>query len=285
MKYTEEQFKKEVESIYGDGFELISHFKGISKPILVKDKYGILEIKYAKHLLQYKPSIMKALNKTEYFMNVLKEKQPEIHNRLVPMSEYETARKKMLFEDPFGILSITPDSLIAGHCPNIRSAVDRKKYFYNMLKDIYGDRYDFIITTSDRKNGRSILICPEHGEVDIDNEYIFVGKGCPKCITQAESNVFYLIKMTLNEEEFFKLGVSYLTTKNEVRRYSDYRILGYSIEEIKLMKFDSTKERKALELKLKRLIKNNIYTPTMWPHKTSTECFKEDLLDIILKNI
>ena len=173
MKYTEEEFKTEVKSIYGESLEVVGRYKGISKPILVKDKYGVCEIQSAGRLFKYSPNILTSINKTEYFMNVLKEKYPEIHEKITPLSEYEAAKKQMLFEDKFGVISTTPDALLAGHCPNIRSAVDRKIYFYNMLKDIYGDKYDFIITNTDRKNGRSILICPEHGEVDIDNEYIF----------------------------------------------------------------------------------------------------------------
>ncbi len=285
MKYTEETFKEKVRSIYKDTLEVIGRYKGISKPILVKDNYGVLNIPEARQILTNKPTIIRALNKTEYFMNVLKEKHFEIFEKIKPLSEYLSAKEMMLFEDSFGIVSISPDALLAGHCPNIRSAVDRKTYFYNMLKDIYGEKYDFIITNTDRKNGRSILICSLHGEVDIDNEYIFQGKGCPKCITQTESNIFYLIKLTLNDDSFYKLGISYETPNKEIRRYSDYKFLGYSIEEVNKIYFESSRDCKDLEIKLKRLIKNNLYLPKVWPYNSSTECFKEELLDIILKNI
>lgn len=40
-----------------------------------------------------------------------------------------------------------------------------------------------------------------------------------------------------------------------------------------------------LEAELKKIIKNNLYVPQNWPNKTSTECFQEDLLTIILQNI
>jgi len=285
MKYTEEEFKKEVKTIYGDSLEVIGRFKGISKPIMVKDNYGILEISIAKLILQYKPSILKAINKTEYFMSTLKEKFPLIYENLKPLSEYKTAKETMLFQDKFGIVSISPDSLLSGHCPNIRSAVDRKIYFYNMLKDIYKDDYDFIITNTDRKNGRSIIICPIHGEVDIDNEYIFQGKGCPKCITQTESNIFYLIQLSSEIDTFYKLGISYELENGNIRRFRDYELLGYKVVELKRIKFDISRDCKNLELKLKRLIKNNLYLPITWPHNSSTECFKEDFLDIILENI
>ena len=148
-----------------------------------------------------------------------------------------------------------------------------------MLLEIYGDKYDFIITNSDRKNGRSILVCPIHGE-DIDNEYIFQGKGCPKCITITESNIFYLIKLKLNTDEFYKLGISHYDEKNNIRRFNDYKSLGYNIEIIKIIPFESSRNCKEFELQLKRIIKNDLYVPKIWPHETSTECFKENLLDI-----
>ena len=261
MKYTEEEFKQTIKELYNNEIELVGRFKGVSKPLLIKNKYGVMEVSQARSLLKYNPTIEIAINKTEYFMNVLKDKQFDIFCKIRPVSEYETARKEMLFEDKFGIIKVTPDSLLAGHCPNIRSAVDRKIYFYNMLKDIYGDKYDFIITNTDRKNGRSILICPIHGEVDIDNEYIFQGKGCPKCITQTESNVFYLIKLKSETESFFKIGISYELENNNLRRYSDYKTKGYEIEELKRIVFDNSRDCKDLELKLKRLIKNNTITP------------------------
>lgn len=261
MKYTEEEFKKEVKAIYGDSLEVVGRYKSISKSILVKDRYGISEIKNAKRVLECKPSILTALNKTEYFMNTLLEKQPEIYDKLTPLSEYINAREKMLFEDKFGVVSTPPDALLAGHCPTIRSAVDRKVYFKNMLKDIYGDKYDFIITNTDRKDGRSILICKEHGEVDIDNEYIFQGKGCPKCVTQTESNVFYIISLKSDTDFFYKLGVSYELPNGNIRRFNDYRLLGYDVTELKRMTFESARECKDLELKLKRLIKSDLYLP------------------------
>lgn len=284
MKYTEEEFKKEIEKIYGTELTLVGRFKGISKPILVQDKYGVLSISLAKLVLQNKPSIFKALNKTEYFMNMLKDKYPEIHKLITPLSEYSTMKESMLFQDKYGVVSTTPDALMAGHFPTIRAAVDRKKYFKEMLFEIYGDKYDFIIETTDRKNGRSILVCPEHGEVDIDNEYIFQGKGCPKCASITQSNAFYLIELSTETESFYKLGISYIN-RGEIRRYSDYRKQGYKIKELKTLEFENPRDCRDLELKLKRLIKNDLYTPINWEYNSSTECFKKELLDIILENL
>ena len=39
------------------------------------------------------------------------------------------------------------------------------------------------------------------------------------------------------------------------------------------------------ETELKRIIRNYLYTPKNWDWETSTECFKEDLLEIIIKEL
>ena len=69
MKYTEEQFKKEVESLYNKDIEVVSRFKGLSKPILVKDKYGVMSFNTAKQVLLYTPGIKAAINKTDWKKN------------------------------------------------------------------------------------------------------------------------------------------------------------------------------------------------------------------------
>lgn len=286
MKYTEEQFKKEVELKHNGEFEVISRFKGLTKPILIKSKYGILEYKSARDILKARPTILRALNKTEYFLNILKEKHPNIAEELIPKSEYIAAKKSMLFETKFGLISTEPDTLLAGHMPTIRRAVNRKEYFYNQLQDLYReDDYDFIINSTNRKEGRTILICKEHGEQSIDTDWLFSGCGCPECNKGWEkSTTFYLIRLTSSEESFYKLGVSY-RIDNTIRRYKDYEKLGYSIEELKTKDFDDYIECLDFETKLRRLIKNNLYTPKNWEHKTSLECFKDNTLDLVLNNI
>ena len=44
MKYTEETFKQKVDSLYNREVEVIGRFKGLTKPILVKDQYGVMRL-------------------------------------------------------------------------------------------------------------------------------------------------------------------------------------------------------------------------------------------------
>ena len=217
-------------------------------------------------------------------MNVLKEKHPNIYSKITPVSEYEAAKKKMLFNTDYGLVSISPDALLSGHCPNVRSAVDRKDYMRNQLLFLYDNKYDFIIESTDRHKGRITLVCPIHGNQFIDSDTIFTGSGCPLCNHGWEkSDLFYLIKLYDNSESFYKLGIShYIKNTNNVRRFKEYHRLGYEIEVIKLIQFDNFIECRELENKLKRLIKSSLYTPKKWDWETSTECFSNDLLPLIL---
>lgn len=287
MKYTEEEYIQEVKLVHKNEFEVISRFKGLTKPILVKDKYGILEIKTARQLLITRPAILSAVNKTEYFMNQLKDKYPEIAIELQPLSEYTTAKTKMLFDTIFGIVSTTPDTLLAGHVPNIRSATDRKKYFYNQLCYLYSDfDYDFIVGSTDRHKGKVTLICPIHGNKEIDSDWIFSGCGCPECNKDwNKSNSLYLIELSKNNEIFYKIGVSYRLKNKELRRYRDYRSLGYTIREILSQDFEDYLNCIDAETKIKRLIKEFLYTPENWEYKTSTECFKGNILEVIIEKV
>lgn len=286
MKYNEQTFKLEVESLYNKEIEIIGKFKGLTKSILVKDKYGLLEIKTARQLLNNKPSILSALNKTEYFMNQLKDLYPNIAELLTPQSEYINARTKMLFETRFGIVSITPDALLSGHTPNIRSAINRKEYFKNQLLYLYDNKYDFIVQSTNRHEGKCILICPIHGNQLIDNDHIFSGCGCPKCNNFWEnSNIFYLIRLYNENEDFYKLGISHKTKEGSIRRFKDYKSLGYNVEELKIIEFEDFVECRDFETKLKKLIKYNLYTPLNWVNKSSTECFTRDSLPIIVNNL
>ena len=204
----EEEFKKKVESLYNGEIEVAGKYKGHFNKILVKDKYGVMQTS-PKQLLLYRPDIRSSLNKTSYFMNMLKEKYYDIYQMISPESEYIGMNTKMLFSTNCGLVSILPGELISGHMPNIRSAINRKQYFKNMLKEIYGNKYKFIIDNTDRKKGFNYLICPIHGKVEFDNDNIFTGCGCKKCsTTNATKTLFYLINLKNEKENFYKIGIS-----------------------------------------------------------------------------
>ena len=273
--FTEEQFLEKVKNVHGNEIEVIGRFKGTTKPILFKTKFGICQYPTARQLYDGKtrPSIKCALNKTEYFMAMLKDKYPEIAEKLTPQSEYEAMKNKMLFNTQFGLVSISPDALMAGHMPNIRSAVDRKDYFRKQLEFLYeGKNYTFEISSTNRHEGRVKLICPIHGEQWVDTDGIFLGHGCPECNTGwTKSNVFYLVKLFSDNEEFYKLGISYIDSfSRTVKRFQQYKKMKYNIEVLKLIEFEDFVQCREFETKMKRIIKSSIYLPQNWNKEVSS---------------
>lgn len=286
MKLSEKEFKQKVAELYNGEIVVVGKYKGLSFPIICSDKYGIFKIQKAFLLLKYKPTIKIAMNKTEYFMNMLKYKQPNIYDSLEPMSEYITAKQKMLFKNRFGIVAVTPDNLIHGHVPNIKSAINRKEYFKNQLLFIYGDKYEFEITSTSRHFGTVTLICKKHGRQYVDSDSIFLGSGCPCCNKNWEkSTTFYLVNLFSEEENFYKLGISHYDKNGNIRRFNEYKNLGYNINVIYTHTFDDYIQCKEFELKLKRLIKHNLYVPKKWPNEASTEAFTNELLPLIKQNL
>ena len=286
MKLNEEQYKSEVTKLYNGEIEIVGKFKGLSKPILLRDKYGVLSCTKASLALTYRPGIKAALNQTEYFMAMLKEAHPEIAEKLTPASEYKAMKQKMLFNTQYGLVSVNPDNLIHGHMPTIRTAVNRKEYFKNQLLFLYDNKYDFEISSTDRHKGRVTLICPIHGKQSVDSDAIFLGTGCPCCNKGWEkSDTFYLIRLYDEFESFYKLGISYKLPNGDIRRFREYKALKYDIEVIYTKTFDDAIECKEFETKLKRLIKNSLYKPERWEYENSTETFSDNLLPTIKENL
>ena len=62
-------------------------------------------------------------------------------------------------------------------------------------------------------------------------------------------------------------------------------VLGYKIEIIKLIEFKESIDCKEFELKMKQIIKPNLYVPKNWDYDTSTEAFQDNLLETIINQI
>ena len=63
-------------------------------PILCEDKYGVMQIKTARQLIKFRPGIKAALNKTEYFMNQLRELYPKIAEKSLLCLNIQKQKKK-----------------------------------------------------------------------------------------------------------------------------------------------------------------------------------------------
>lgn len=238
----------------------------------VQDKYGLLKVRKDTLLKGSIPKINSAIDKTEYFKNQLIEKFPDALQRITIRSEFKNYKEGLICEDQFGLVKLSPNSLMEGNFGSQRTAINYKEYLAKKLKFIHRQfNYDFEVIDSDY----SYLICPEHGKIKVLNRYLLLGYQCPICKSELGSNVLYLIKLSNSQEEFYKIGISRRTNKG-ILRYKDYN--KYDITPIIEIDFDNSGDSKILEQRIKELIKDYQYNPISWNNSTSKECFTAEKL-------
>lgn len=282
-KLSQKEFEDRVFDRYGDSIKVIGHYKSRKEYVLIEDKYGILNVQVENLMEKDAPTIKSAVNKTLYFMNKLKEAQPHIHDMVTPVSDYVTNETNMLFKIKHGIVSIRPSNLLSGKIPSLRAAIDRKKYRLSQFEEIHKDRYSYEFIAGTANDTLVRIVCQEHGKFDQVIDTHLRGSGCPKC-KHLPSNILYFIKLVGNGDEFLKIGISRIDD-NEPIRFDRYRALGYEIEILSIKVFDNEPDARSMETIVRRELKLFRYTPDIWEHKESFECFTLNLQGVIQKLI
>ena len=339
-------------------FEVIGEYESVHSPILVKDRYGICKIGPAELLGGAKTSILSAIDKTEYFKNIVYKKNKNYANgdfdiigeyvntythiqiltkdgvrSLLPdyIIKYKGIRsksssldnidlfyrekikknnkcyrdgyfeiigqiqynKKVKLSTKYGMCYMTVDNLVAGKCPDIRSAEDKNLYAINMLKTVHGDlfEYDKLVY---RKNSSNILIkCDKHGYFEQSFSNHMFGKGCKQCqiesgsfgkdswcnkISKNRNGKLYVLKFSHKDEIFLKIGI----TLRDVKSRYNYKNIPYDIETLYLI---DTQEREFvwdLEKTIKNKFKPFSYDPVYPFEGSKTEVFNYNQKDYII---
>ena len=118
-------------------FEVISTYKNYYAPVMVKDKYGVCKVSYTQLINNnYIPSIISALNKTEYFKNEILELNLHYQNKKFEIiGDYTGRQYKITTLDKYGLCNTNVSSLLSGYMTGIESAIDKEDYYYNILKE------------------------------------------------------------------------------------------------------------------------------------------------------
>lgn len=220
--------------------------------------------------------------------------------------EYKNAKTKVkIICDKGHIFEQTPNSHLNGKKCN-KCYIRRKTSTEELIekfKSVHGDRYDYSnVKYVDSKNKVKIFCKLDGHGIFEQNAYNHMNsQGCPKCggistgirlskkphswsITQwekkaKESKYFdsfkvYIIKCLNNDEEFYKIGRTFLKTK---KRFMGFK---YKYEIIKEIVFETAKEAFDKETELKRLNKEYKYLPKI-KFAGRYECFSEIIKEII----
>jgi len=223
---------------------------------------------------------MSIRNRThEDFINEIKIKLPNLEI----LTEYEYVAQKMFVKNKYGICVIRALQLIKGIPPSIKTAINPTEYFINKLKDVHGDRYDYSKVNYKNIKDLIVIICKKHGEFNQQADKHLQKRNCPKCsreiVTKSAQDLatgwqysnwekagylsknfdcfkVYIIKLTHENESFFKIGKTFNTIEKRFGRIA----FKYKIE-IVLEYCSNTKEISKIEEHLKRENKHNKYLP------------------------
>ncbi len=214
----------------------------------IRNKYGLLKTTFDGLKYLNKTDISMAVDKTSYFIEELKERNPKLFESGVEIiGEYKSDRDKITLRNKQGVLFMaTPSNLKKGQNVDIKSAVDKfeyKKHFKN----------------GDRKLG-------------FTKEW-----WCSLCNKKSSSTI-YLIRCTDPDtgEDFIKVGLTCFLYK---KRYNCKSKMPYDKQDIFVISNSSPELLWDVEYKIKNSFPN--YQPLKPFNGSLTECFSLDYLDSI----
>lgn len=225
------------------------------------------------------------------FLNMFNQKFPNVDFEIIEHLE----NYYVLTKTKYGYCKSSMHHLLNGKHPNIRSAVNKTEYFINKAKEIHGDKYDYSITKFEISTVKIQYICKIHGIVNQSPGCHLAGRGCNKCkyttisiknsenesggysltnwetkaktSKQFDSFKLYIIKCWGNGEEFYKIGRTFTKLK------SRFKSIPYNYDIIQITQGDA-KNIYNLEIKFKRLNKEDRYLPKIW-FAGSQECYSK----------
>lgn len=281
---------------YANGdFSIIGEYVDNNTHIEILTKNGVKSI-LPSGILKYKDSLCKSLSikDTDIFYKEKIEKNNNCYREglfeIVGLIQYG---KKVKLSTKYGICYMTVDNLVAGKCPDIRSAEDKNLYAINMLKEIHGDLYEYDKLVYVNNHSDITIKCKKHGYFEQSFSNHVSGKFCKTCQTESGSfgrnnwcnkiskdrkGLLYLLKFYTQDEVFIKIGI---TLRDVDKRYK-YKNNIYNIETLYLLESEDREFIWDLENNIKKEFKSFKYKPFYDFEGCKTEVFSVDKeLDIL----
>jgi len=221
--------------------------------------------------------------------------EKEFHKKLTLKNKYYgsyfnlvgnfiNCRTKIEVSTLYGNCFVNPYNILEGNKPSISTAIEPVKFFINMAKEIHNSTYDYSCIKNYVNNITKVpIICKTHGLFLQKPNNHLLGNGCPECgkkswdfklndwlNTNGSGATFYILKCSLNDEEFIKMGITSTTIK---KRYRKKDSMPYNY--IVLHETYSTNKKLIWELERTFLRELRIYKyKPLLKFGGSTECFK-----------
>lgn len=174
-----------------ESIDILSKYESMSNHLLIKDKYGICKIRPQNLLMGDTPTIQSAVNKTEYFLNMVKEFNPNILNDVDYFIEYKSMKQDIEIKSKFGLCKMQPMSILAGSQISIRCAIDKVEYIKNSIKIKYPLLYDKILEYGNYIGyNKYMKIRTRYGWCNIKPADLLNGK-CPSIASALDKNLYF----------------------------------------------------------------------------------------------
>jgi len=273
------------------------------KFVYFKTKYGECKKRKDRFLtFTLNHSILSAINKNEYLLNIIKEIFKDEYD--YSLVEYKKSNEKIsLICKKHGVFDRTLSNLIHRKegCPicnekeRLKKVTHTTEQFIQKANKVHHFKYDYNLANYKGLKYSINISCKKHGIFNQQANSHLNGAGCPKCglertIQSSKENSpswtitnwnkageksknftgfkCYIIECWNENERFFKIGRTFLDVS---KRFNHKKALPYNWKLIKIFE-GNAKEIHEMETFLKRKNKNYKYIPLL-EFKGMYECF------------
>lgn len=288
IKLTLEQVYEQIPERFKGQIKIIEYY--YHNKMIIDTKYGLCKMSLSNLQKIENFSIRSAINKTEFFKNMLAERYPEYEKDFTIVGEFTRSNKGILLMSKFGEHIVKPDILLKGALPHIKNAINPTKYAINYFNELHNNKYTY---PNFEYCGSSCMVkinCKLHGEFTQKYYIHTMGCGCQGCAddnrvtgysrsdfiknSKERACMLYILKCWNEEEEFYKIGI---TSHNVKKRYGEKKKMPYNYEIIYQYTSLNAGHIWDLELNCKREYKLLKHTPIIYFKGGTSECFTLDL--------
>ena len=252
----EEFLKKLLEKneYYKNGeFEVVGEYVDWRTKVIIKDKYGLIYITPDSLLKSQKGGIVQAINKEEYYYNILKEVNPSIAEQ-VEVLEYRGDKEGVLIQTKYGDCLVRNSVLKKLENISIQTALDKKSFWVRRALDLreLSDQIDYSKAEYSCNKEHVHLSCKIHNYnyTQRPSHHMANIQGCPYCATSTikyskenfdkhreffkdRKGIIYVLKLTGDNEEFYKVGITGRNEKYRLNTIShSYKVIVEYMEEM-----------------------------------------------------
>lgn len=305
-KLTTKEFLKKVEKVHNNKYDynLVNYQGSFQKIKIICKIHGIFEQIAYLHVKGSGCSKCAIIDRAEkhkgkqkYNQQSILERFEKTHNKVYDYSNviFVSLRQKVkIICNTHGEFMQKPMSHLQGQgcpiCKGVNHTIAMKSNtedFIKKAKEIHKGFYIYDKTIYGRNNQEKVIItCPIHGDFkQSPNSHINQKSICKKCnfeynpftrsswVERAKNRqgVFYIIRCWNDEEDFYKLGITFVSTK---RRYHTKQSMPYNYKIIKEVISENLAYIWDLEKRFKRIKIKQHYIPLIKFGGSKYECFK-----------